>query len=173
MSITIFVLSSGPQRLPPTVNVLTIEPTGIYDEVGEMKMVTVALSNPEPARPDPIFVKDEGLPVEVRVTNRWIVVKGAIGGCTLQFLNHRVLFLAPASADAYRLRFSYTGGVITKGRLTLLCGLLPRFIQIRIPIWFRRWSGWINYGPASHWRRVDLELPLHVPGLAPESLEGR
>lgn len=149
---------------PPALSVLSIEKSEVYEDAEEMWLVTLGMSNPAPTRPDPIYVRDDELPIEVRLTNHWLRVEGKIGACRLSgSLSHRIQFLMPATADACRLRFSYAGAVITRGRIAWFSGRLPAFIRLRLPYLYWRWVGFVDYAPGSNWRRVNAELPLPVP----------
>src|SRR5579859_1133540 len=92
---------------PPVLNLVSVEPAGIFDEAGEMSLVTLAISNPDnPPRPEnTLHVKglSKTKTIEARVTNVWVEVEGTLA-CGLPS-GHKLenLFLLPARTDLFRV----------------------------------------------------------------------
>ena len=163
---------------PPVLNLVSMEPAGMFDDIGEMWVVTLSISNPDnaPRYENDLFVKDTGRAIEAQVGNRWIGVEGTLA-CYLpvgqKHETHETLLLMPAGTHSCRLSLQYTGssasfrGRPVKGRLLWLAERLPQFIRFRLSYKVWRWLGFNRYEPRSDWRQIIVELPLRPAPFRP------
>src|SRR5439155_11890740 len=161
------------ERRPPVLNLVSMEPAGMFDDIGEMWMVTLSISNPDnpPRYENELHVKDTGRPIEAQVGNRWIGVEGErMLACHLpagqKHGTHETLLLMPADTHSCRVSLQYTGssasfrGRPVKGRLLWLAERLPQLIRFRLPYKVWRSLGFNRYAPRSDWRQIIVVLPL-------------
>jgi hypothetical protein len=154
-------------KRPPLLGLVRAEPAGIFDDNGEMSLVTVCMTYPQsPQQPeDALVVKGSENSVQARVDGRWVGVKGAL----VFHGNNECELLFPAGADVCRLSMQYTGRTRVfkkhpiKGRLEWLAEQLPPSVRSRFSYKFWRWVGFPEHGPSSDWRTISVELPLASP----------
>jgi len=165
---------------PPVLNLVSMEPAGMFDDIGEMWLVTLSISNPDnaPRYENDLFVKDTGRAIEAQVGNRWIRVEGERTlACHLpagqKHETHETLLLMPAGTHSCRVSLQYTGSSLSfrgrpvKGRLLWLAERLPQFIRFRLSYKVWRWLGFNQYEPRSDWRQIIVELPLRPAPFRP------
>jgi len=163
----------GPRS--PVLSLVSIEPAGIWDDAGaEMWMVTLSVSNSQISSSSDlwveysVWVKYSARSFEARVAGRWTGMDVDPWTNSLGPGNrHQVLLLMPAATDSCRVGLKYTGSRLTGGRLAWLAERLPPFIRFRLSHKFWRWVRFPQYGPSSHWRGANLELPLRPPPAPP------
>ena len=162
----------------PVLSLVSVEPAGIFDEGGEMSLVTLAIGNPDnlPHPENTLHVRglSKTKTIEARVTNVWVGAEGTLV-CGLpcgQKAEH--VFLLPAGADCCRVSFQYTGSSRSfnrrpvRGRLAWLTERLPLSVRSRLSYRFWRWVGFgPDYLPSSDWRAVTVEIPLSPPSGLP------
>jgi len=164
------LVGPGTRLRPPVISVVSMDPAGIFDDMGkEMWLVTFSISNPNtPLRPEnSLYVKDSGIPIEVKRTNVWTAVEGTLGCHLFGGAKHDRLYLLPTGADFSRFSLQYTGTTPIfaknepKGLLRRFVQRLPLFVRCRLPSTFWRWLGFgPDYGPSSNWREINIEIPL-------------
>jgi len=163
------------ERCPPVLNLVSMEPAGMFDDIGKMWMVTLSISNPDnaPRYENDLFVKDTGRPIEAQVANRWIGVEGTLACHLPAGQKHETLLLMPAGTHSCRVSLQYTASSLSfrgrpvKGRLLWMAERLPRFIRFRLSYKVWRWLGFNRYEPRSDWRQIIVELPLRPTPLRP------
>ena len=153
-----------PARCPLALSVVSVEPADIYDDSGaEMWLATLSISNSDvrPRRPENgLYIKNGGKAIEARVAGRWVEVEGGFA-CKLDPQDTCARsFLLPPGAESCRVRLEYARAVFVRGRTAWFAERLPRWIRYRMSYKFRRWAGFSQYGPSSHWREITLEMPL-------------
>lgn len=181
-----------PTPPPPTLAIVSIEPSGISDDTGaELRLVYFTISNGNPTnqaggQQNNFYVKDAGRVVEAKVGGRWKGVQGPSGmsGSGVVGLapgqHCESLFLAPVGADCCRVWLKYVGPatlLTLKGVSEYVVLRLPSSVRSRISYKFWRWVGFPKCEPSAHWREISVELPLH-PALSPsrhqvQAQEGR
>ncbi len=176
--LVVLIWPAHTERRPPVLHLVSMEPAAMFDDIGEMWLVTLSISNPDNApRPEnTLFVKDTGRAIEAQVGNRWIGVEGTLA-CYLpvgqKHETHETLLLMPAGTHSCRLSLQYTGssasfrGRPVKGRLLWLAERLPQFIRFRLSYKVWRWLGFNRYEPRSDWRQIIVELPLRPAPFRP------
>jgi len=161
------VVFANPLRRPPVFHVVGLEPAGVVDDSGvELALLTLSISNAEAFPNQPLFVRNAGVPLQVRIAGHWGEVRwpqseAKLANLTLSPLKAKsATLLVPAGAEACRISFKYAGAVTTsKWCLARLAERLPSFVRFRIP-WFWNWVGFEHYRPSSNWRNCTLEAPL-------------
>ena len=150
---------------PPVLNLVSMEPASIGDDAGaEMWGLTLSISNSQIWPSRPLWVRYSARSFEASVASRWTGMDVDPWASVMGPLDdHEVEMLMPAATDACRVRLNDADSRVTKGRLAWLAERLPRFIRFRLSYKFWRWVGFFQYGPSSHWREVNLELPLRRP----------
>jgi len=156
-------------RRAPVLNMVSIVPAGVFDDSGEMWLLTLSISNPDNRhwRGTEIHIKDVGSSIEARVTDRWIAVEGKLG-CHLNSWQKRdIVLLLPAGSNLCRFSLQYTGSTPSfkrqpiKGRLEWVAEQLPWPIRKHLPLSFWRWVGYgPDYAPSADWREIRVEMPL-------------
>ncbi len=166
-------------RLPPTLNIVSMEPAEIVDDDGEdMWLVTLGLRNLDSRPPSPencLNVKNAGGAIEAKVANRWVQVEGALDCGLAPGGNCERLFLMPARIEGCRVSLKYTGSRLVGGQLWRLSLRLPEFVRFRMSHEFWRWVGSFgmpHYVPSLHWREISVELPLPSTSTRPASISG-
>ena len=171
-SLLVAIIVTG-QKLPPppALNIASIEPAGMFDERGEMSLLTLIISNradlPLPENAVHVRNQKKASTVEARISNVWVEVQGALT-CHIrphESRDHFILF--PAGVDCFRLSIQYTGSSLSfkkkpiKERLEWLAERLPGALRSRLPRGFWRWVGFgPDYVPNSNWRTLTVEIPL-------------
>jgi len=157
------------------LNLVSMEPAAMFDDIGEMWLVTLSISNPDnpPRYENNLFVKDTGRAIEAPVRDRWIQVQEERSlACHLpagqKHGTHETLLLMPAGTRCCRVSLQYTGSSASfKGRLLWLAERLPQFIRFRLSYKVWRWLGFNRYEPRSDWRQIIVELPLRPAPFRP------
>ena len=168
--LVVLIWPAHTEQRPPVLNLVSMEPAGMFDDIGEMWLVTLSISNPDNApRPEnTLFVTDTGRAIEAQVGNRWIRVDGTLA-CHLPVAQkHETLLLMPAGTHSCRVSLQYTGSSASfRGRLLWLAERLPQFIRFRLSYKVWRWLGFNRYEPRSDWRQIIVELPLRPAPFRP------
>jgi hypothetical protein len=167
-------VSSRSERQPPAVSLVSVEPAGIFDDAGEMLLVTLCITNPEPRCSGPIFVKESDEHFEAKIDSRWINANG--GGVNLALYwqqRHETQLLVSWNGRALSSELEMACPRVMRGRLTWIAEQLPRF-KFSIELW--RWAvgygGYPQYGPSTRWQNITVEFPLEKTRLvanAPET----
>lgn len=156
---------------PPVFGLVSVESAGIFDDGGEMSLVTLAISNPynQPRPENTLYLKstDKAKTLAARVTNVWVEVEGTLS-CGLPCRQKvETVFLLPAGTDLFRISLHYTGSSPSfkrsgvKARLEWLTERLPLSVRSRLSYKFWRWVGFgPDYLPSSDWRALTVEIPL-------------
>jgi hypothetical protein len=160
---------------PPSISIVRVENAGVDDDEGkEMWLVTVSICNPnnDPFADESLYTKnslyvEDGVqPIEVRVTNRWVAIRGGLGCHMGPGEVHTTAWVVPAGADACRASLKYTNPEIHNYKwLARLAMRLPRWFQTRLPNGFWQWSNTPQYRRSSNWREINIELPFPAPAL--------
>jgi hypothetical protein len=159
-----FVVVSLPTVAPPVMSVVAAEPAGIFDDSGEMRMVTLRTSNKRQSKTTHgyLYVEQTPAPIEGKVANHWLVIEGSKGSIGLLSLfperHSDTLLVVPATAVALRVSVKYTGPEAVRGQLAWLAAGLPAGLRVRLPYKFWRWVG--DNGPSKNWSTVQIEVPI-------------
>src|SRR5260370_21710170 len=160
--LVVLIWPARPEQRPPVLNLVSMEPAGMFDDIGEMWLVTLSISNSDNApRPEnTLFVKDTGRAIEAQVGNRWIRVDGTLA-CHLPVAQkHETLLLMPAGTHSCRVSLQYTGSSASfKGRLLWLAEPLPQFSRFPLSYKVWRWLAFNHYGPRSDLPHIITKLP--------------
>ena len=170
------LLIAPPQdKLPPqAVTLVSIEPAGVFDNLGEMSLLTLNLDSPT----DPLHfqkalvVRTAEHDVQARVNNHWADVEPIIGWRSFSSTNRECVIVLPAGADSCRLMVHYTWLTRSfkkqpfRGRVEWLAEQFPWCLRRGLSPAFWRWAGFPEYGPSSRWRVLRMEWPL-PPRTAP------
>lgn len=176
VAVTTLLRPGRTKIIPPVVSVVRIESAGVDDDEGEeMRLVTLSIRNPNnaPFSNERLVVEkslcvEDVRPIEVRVTNSWVTVKGGLGCYMSPGDKHETAFVVPAGANSLRASLKYTHAEIYKGRLNVLARRLPRFLRRRLPMALWQWTGFPQSRPSSDWQEVNIEIPFSSPLPLPE-----
>jgi hypothetical protein len=153
----------GPDRPPIAVQVVGFEPAGIFDDSGEMWVVTVRAYNPSGSRGGPIYIKAQKS--ASRVANLWSPLKDTLGDCAIYGFNqHELQFVVPPKTDRCRISLQWTYSHLKSGRLWWLAERMTLFPRVRSLLWKRTRGHFPVYAPNSYWRKFNAELSL-PPGI--------
>ena len=152
----------------PAVTLVNMEPAGIFDDSGEMSLLTLNMDCPyNPLHPEEtLVVRIAGHTTQARVNNRWVEVEGIISWHSVSTTNRECQLLFPAGADSCRLTVQYTCRTRSfnkhpfRGRVEWLAEQLPLRLRRRLSPAFWRWAGWPQYRPSSNWRALSMEMPF-------------
>ena len=161
---------------PPVLRVAGVEPAGVFDDNGEMWLVTIRVANtnnpPMPRPKDTLYIEDVATPIEARVAHQWGPVKGSLKCVLKPGLEHETLLLVPAGVDSCRFSFRCCAGTLSfmrqplKARVEWLAERLPLFVRSRFSYKFWRWVGFgPGVVPTRDWQRVNLEVPIRVSAI--------
>jgi hypothetical protein len=173
--VAVVTLLLWPERTkiePPAVSVAKIESAGVDDDEGkEMWLVTLSIRNPNNARfaDEGIYTKkslyvEDGAPIEFRVTNSWVAIKGGLGCYMSPGDKHETAFAVPAGANACRVFLKYTHGVMYR-RSAGLAMRLPHYLRSRIPNGLWQWLGYARHRPSSNWQEINIVVPFPLPAM--------
>ena len=170
---------TDPLQLPPVLNLLSVEPVGIFDQAGsEMSLIELNITNPNqvPAK----FSIPRGwlfvdMSFEFAKSNRWIRLQPAqpLGAmiCLAPRQQYRLLFVSPPPAELSRIRLKCAGAVPTgKSRLLWLTTRLPGPIRTSLPGSLWRWLGFTTYEPSARWHQFTLELLINATNIPPRGI---
>jgi len=167
------LLWPGQMKLdPPSISIVSIERAGVDDDEGkEMWLVTVGIHNPNSAPfadeslyvAKFLYVEDEGQPIEVHVTNRWVAITGRLGCDVRPGDMQTTAWVVPGGADACRASLKYTNFELYSGRLAVHARRLPRALRSRFPASFWQWAGLPRSRPSSNWQEIKIEVPFPNP----------
>ncbi len=154
---------------PPVLKLEAVEPAGIFDDSGEMWLVTLSIQNPDDSlrRDNLLYVEDVAHPIQIRLTNAWASAEGSLRCALTPSRKHATSVLIPATVQTCRFSFRYCGAAWSfsrqpfKARLEWLAERLPFPVRAHFSYKFWRWAG---FGPipvpSRRWQQVTLELPV-------------
>jgi hypothetical protein len=166
--LALLVASRRSELRPPAVTLVKMEPAGIFDDNGEMSLLTLNMDCPyNPLRPEEtLVVRIAQHSIRARVSNRWVEVEGIISWHSVSTTNLESQLLIPAGADSCRFTVQYTCRTRSfnkhpfRGRVEWLAEQLPLRLRRRLSPAFWRWAGWPQYRPSSNWRALSMEMPF-------------
>jgi len=175
--IVVLLLLLGTRKRPPTISVASIEPAGVFDDNGEMSLVTLGLKDTDySGRPEgALCLRSPAHPIEARVKDRWVRVDGRLDWRGGRGGVRECDLLLPAGANACRFTVEYTGATRVfrkhpiKGPILWVVEQLPLSVRRRFSYKFWRWAGFPEYGPGTGWRRISFEVPFAPLSGAPST----
>lgn len=172
---------STPRLHPPVVQLVSIEPAGMFDDKGtELRLLTLAVGNENPEsrsdfRRNVLYVADSVRGVEIRISNSWKRVGWAtnLWGVEMPLKpgdrNEMALALIPGGSDGCRVWVRYAVPTLSpKGVLESAVERLPLSIRSRLSYKFWRWVGFPGVYRPGNWRQISFELSLPPAPHPPE-----
>ena len=159
------LVRESPEPAPVVVWVVSVEPSGIYDDAGEMWLMTLRINDTRRGRGEaPIYIEDNARP-EARVVDRWSPIDTSAGSWLVlnnpEMLSHEVQLAVPLNTDSCRLNLKWAQGRLVSGRLWKFAEDLTAWPRARTLLFkLARGGGYPRYAPSSQWHEFTVELPL-------------
>ena len=99
------VLPLRPSHRPPVLKPLNIEPAGIFDDAGQMRLITLSISNPDnpPGPVNTLHIRDATNSIQAKLSNQWHAVEGSLNCALRSGDKHECLILVPYDTTSLHL----------------------------------------------------------------------